>query len=147
MISIFFALAITSHGGDARELGLAGSAIGASGAATECRISALGYDLPSDLRESSGLAQGRSNPDLFWSHNDAGNSPVLYGVSSEGNLGATVRIQGATLKDWEDIEAGRCGGTNCLFVGDIGDNNGNRSTITVYRVEEPVAGAASAAAT
>src|SRR5687767_5560094 len=146
-LSITFALAGTAQGGDGGELRSALSAISDSGAATECRISALGYDLPSDLRESSGLAQGRSNPDLFWSHNDAGNSPVLYGISSEGNLGATVRIQGATLKDWEDIEAGPCGGGNCLFVGDIGDNNGSRSTITIYRVEEPVPGAASAAAT
>lgn len=143
-------LAMTACGGDDRKLGISGRMFrdsGSADAAAECRVSGPGHDLPGALKESSGLAQGRLNPGLFWSHNDAGNAPVIYGVSSEGSLGATVRIQGATLEDWEDIEAGRCGGTNCLFVGDIGDNSANRGTITIYRVEEPVAGAASAAAT
>jgi len=139
-VAIIVMLALTSRAGDARDLAIT---IGAA----ECRVSGPGYNLPRDLQESSGLAQGRSNPDLFWSHNDAGNSPVLYGISAEGNLGATVRVQGATHNDWEDIEAGQCGGMNCLFVGDIGDNTGNRGTITIYRVEEPAAGAASAVAT
>ena len=149
-IPLMLGFAVTACGGEERKLGISSRMFSESAsayAAAECRVSGPGYDLPKDLKESSGLAQGRRNPSLFWSHNDAGNSPVLYGVSSEGSLGATVRIQGATLKDWEDIEAGPCGGTNCLFVGDIGDNNGNRSTITIYRVEEPVAGATSATAT
>jgi len=143
-------LAVTACGGDESKLAISSRMLrdsGSAGAAAECRVTGPGHDLPRNLKESSGLAQGRSNPGLFWSHNDAGNSPVLYGVSSEGSLGATVRVQGATLEDWEDIEAGPCGGTNCLFVGDIGDNSGNRGTITIYRVEEPAAGAASAAAT
>lgn len=143
-------LALTACGGDESRLELSNRMFrdsGAVSAAAECRVSGPGYDLPGNLKESSGLAQGRGNPDVLWSHNDAGNSPVLYGVSSRGNPGATVRIQGATLNDWEDIAAGPCGGTNCLFVGDIGDNSGNRGTITIYRVEEPAAGAVSAVAT
>jgi hypothetical protein len=150
VLPLTICLAVTACGDDERKGGIANRMFRDSGSvfsAGECRVNGPAYDLPGTLKESSGLAQGRSNPDLFWSHNDAGNSPVLYGISSEGALGATVRLQGATLKDWEDIEAGPCGGTNCLFVGDIGDNNGDRSTITIYQVEEPVAGAASAAAT
>ena len=149
-LPVLLGLAVTACGGDERKLGVSSRMFrdsGSADAAAECRVSGSGHDLPRDLKESSGLARGRRNPDLFWSHNDAGNSPVLYGVSSEGSLGATVRIQNATLEDWEDIEAGPCGGTNCLFVGDIGDNSGNRGAITIYRIEEPAAGAASAAAT
>src|SRR5688572_16825999 len=149
-IPLMLGFAATACGGEERKLGISSRMFSESAsayAAAECRVSGPAVDLPRDLKESSGLAQGRRNPGLFWSHNDAGNSPVLYGVSSDGSLGATVRVQGATLEDWEDIEAGACGGTNCLFVGDIGDNSGNRGTITIYRVEEPAAGAASAAAT
>jgi hypothetical protein len=35
--------------------------------------------------------------------------------------------------------AGRCGRGSCLYVGDIGDNDAARQTITVYRVGEPAA--------
>jgi hypothetical protein len=150
LIPAIFGFAAAACGNEERKLGLSSQMLRDSGSyevAAECRVSGPAVDLPKDLKESSGLAQGRRNPGLFWSHNDAGNSPVLYGVSAEGNLGATVRIQGATLNDWEDIEAGPCGGTNCLFVGDIGDNSGNRGSITIYRIEEPAAGAASAVAT
>jgi hypothetical protein len=149
-LPVILAVAVTACGGDERKLGISSRMFrdsGSADAAAECRVTGTGHDLPGDLKESSGLAQGRRNPGLFWSHNDAGNSPVLYGVSSEGSLGATVRIQGATLQDWEDIEAGPCGGANCLFVGDIGDNDGKRGTITIYRIEEPAAGTASATAT
>jgi hypothetical protein len=150
LIPLVLSLALTACGDDERKRGLSSQVLrdsGSDNSAAECRVSGPGVDLPKDLKESSGLAQGRRNPGLFWSHNDAGNSPILYGVSAEGNLGATVRIQGATLNDWEDIEAGPCGGTNCLFVADIGDNSGNRGTITIYRVEEPAAGAVAAVAT
>lgn len=150
VIPAMLGFAVTACGDEERKLGISSRMFGESESGhltSECRVSGPGYDLPKDLRESSGLAQGRRNPGLFWSHNDAGNSAVLYGVSPEGNLEATVRLQGATLNDWEDIEAGPCGGNSCLFVGDIGDNNGNRRTITIYRVEEPAPGATSAVAT
>src|SRR5688500_16891805 len=80
-------LAVTACGGDESTLALSSRMLRDSGpaeAAAECRVTVPGHDLPRDLKESSGLAQGRSNPGLFWSHNDAGNAPVLYGVSSEG---------------------------------------------------------------
>jgi len=149
-VTIIFAALVAGCGGDDRKLGASDRMFQDSGtgaAAADCQISGQGHDLPNDLKESSGLAQGRRNPGLFWSHNDAGNDPVLYGVSSDGSLGATVRIQGARHDDWEDIEAGPCGGSSCLFIGDIGDNSEKRGTITIYRVEEPAPGDASATAT
>ena len=100
--------------------------------------------LPSVARESSGFARSLRDPALFWTHNDAGNSPVLYGVTNRGSLAATVKVEGAGMVDWEDIDSAPCRNGNCLFVGDIGDNDAKRSTITVYELSEPAPGASSA---
>ena len=102
-----------------------------------CRPDGSAVPLPSQVKESSGLTQGRRDPSVFWTHNDAGNSPVLYAVSAGGDLRAQVEVTGANLEDWEDIESGTCDLVDCLFVADIGDNDAKRETITVYRVPEP----------
>ena len=116
----------------------------AAAGAPACRVVDAGRPLPAEARESSGLARSRRDPSIFWTHNDAGNEPVLFAVNAGGALAGTVRVEGATLEDWEDIAAGPCGSGHCLYVGDIGDNDAARSSITVYRIEEPApeAGAA-----
>lgn len=101
--------------------------------------------LPTQIRESSGLAQSRRDPGVFWTHNDAGNAPIVFAVSGDGAMRSQARITGARLEDWEDIESGTCGGANCLYIADIGDNDATRSMITVYQVEEPAIGAAASA--
>jgi len=49
------------------------------------------------------------------------------------------RVTGALANDWEDIASGPgpTPGTNYLYIGDIGDNSGNRYPIVVYRIPEP----------
>lgn len=106
-----------------------------------CRVAEAGQSLPDDVRESSGLAQSRRDPELFWTHNDAGNDPDLFALSTTGEVVQRVRVSGAELTDWEDLAAGPCGTGNCLYVGDIGDNDGEREHVTVYRVPEPERGA------
>ncbi len=113
-----------------------GAAVSAAGAAA-CRVADAGRPLPKDAMESRGLARSRRDPALFWTHNDAGNQPDLFAVDSRGTLAGRVRVEGAALEDWEDLAAGPCAGGDCLFVGDIGDNDAARGSITVYRVEEP----------
>ncbi len=108
--------------------------------AAVCQAAGSSHDLPSALKESSGLAQSRVDPNRFWTHNDAGNAPIIYAVSSQGSLSAQVRVNGVSSEDWEDIAAGPCGGANCLFIADIGDNSAKRSSINVYQVSEPTAG-------
>ena len=115
-------------------------------AADICEVVATGLVLPDEVRETSGLARSVRDPDLFWTHNDAGNDPVLYGIAAEGRLVQTVRVAGAELVDWEDLEMGPCDGGHCLYVGDIGDNDAERTSITVYRLAEPLAGAATSTA-
>ena len=111
----------------------------------ECRVAQPPRDLPAEVRESSGLARGRA-ANLFWTHNDAGNEPVLYAVDTAGRLAGKVRVEGAKLVDWEDIGSGPCASGHCLYIGDIGDNGAKRESITVYVVPEPAASATSAKA-
>ena len=119
---------------------------GATGDAADCRVMRSSRDLPADVRESSGLARGRT-PGIFWTHNDAGNAPVLYAVDTAGRLKGQVRVAGATHVDWEDIGSGPCESGHCLYVGDIGDNEAARRSITVYTIPEPAANAKTAKAT
>ena len=88
------------------------------------------------LVESSGLAVGRRNPGVLWSHNDSGNAAVLFAFNTRGALQGQVRVPVAT-RDWEDVSAARCGSKDCLYIADIGDNRRVRQQVTIYRVPEP----------
>lgn len=105
-----------------------------------CRIVQANLQLPAEVGESSGLARSARDPRLFWTHNDAGNEPVLFAVDAAGRLVQRVSVTGAELDDWEDLEAAPCGDAHCLYVGDIGDNDAERDRITVYRIPEPEPG-------
>lgn len=113
---------------------------GANPPAPVCRIEDAGRPLPAEVRESSGLAQSRRDPRLFWTHNDAGNDPELFAVDTDGRLLARVSVAGVDAIDWEDVESGPCDGEDCLYVGDIGDNDAERESITIYRIPEPDVG-------
>jgi len=106
--------------------------------ASRCEVVRAAAPLPEQVRETSGLARGAAG---FWTHNDAGNEPVLYRIDDAGALAQVVAIGGATLTDWEDIEAAPCDDGTCLFIGDIGDNDGERAHVTIFRVAEPAPGA------
>ena len=92
-----------------------------------------------DLPEGSGVAASRRTPGVFWAHNDSGD-PVLFALDSQGAVKGRVRVSGAQVDDWEDIAVGACPQGTCLYVGDIGDNNGRRKHVTIYRVPEPSPG-------
>ena len=111
-----------------------------------CEVVARSSVLPAEVRETSGLARSTRDPGRFWTHNDAGNEPVLFVLDESGALTQTVRVTGATLEDWEDVEAAPCpDGGACLYIGDIGDNDGERAHVTVYRVAEPEPGVSATA--
>ena len=92
-----------------------------------------------ELAEASGIAASRRNPGAFWAVNDS-EQPVIYALDAKGVVTGRVRLTGATVDDWEAIAAGPCRSGTCLYVGDIGDNNGTRKQITIYRVPEPAIG-------
>jgi hypothetical protein len=91
------------------------------------------------INESSGLVASRNNPSLYWTHNDSGDGPNIYALDEQGARRGTWRVRGASARDWEDIAAGPGpqAGFSYLYLGDIGDNEGRRSEIIVYRVKEP----------
>ena len=97
------------------------------------------------LPEASGVAASRSTPGMLWSHNDSG-EPVLVALGTDGQMRGRVRVSGATVGDWEDIEVGPCPQGSCIYIGDIGDNNARRRDVVIYRVSEPDAAAGASAA-
>lgn len=105
--------------------------------AAACEVGGSGVTLPDEVSESSGLARSRRDANLFWTHNDAGNEPEIFAIGPDGQVRARVEVAGADLEDWEDIEAGPCTSGACLYIGDIGDNEGEREEVVIYRVPEP----------
>ena len=101
-----------------------------------CRVAAPAAPLPDAVHEASGLALGRRDAGVLWTHADSG-EPQLLAVSLDGTVRGTVRVAGAAVEDWEDVAAGPCAAGACLYVGDIGDNDASRPRITVYRFPEP----------
>ncbi|MDG1484631.1 MAG: hypothetical protein P8R54_33900 [Myxococcota bacterium] len=90
------------------------------------------------LGEVSGVVESLDNPGVLWVHNDSGDEPQLYALSTEGVLRSTWLLTGAQRGDWEDLALGADeDGSGLLYIGDIGDNAKARSSINIYRVPEP----------
>jgi hypothetical protein len=94
---------------------------------------------PAAIDEISGLAQSRTNPDIFWVHNDSGDTARVFAVNRQGVLVGTYSLDGAEAVDWEDMAIAPVPGTNefYLYLADCGDNNSSRRSIRIYRVHEP----------
>lgn len=105
-----------------------------------CRVAASPVPLPPEVHESSGLAVSSRDPGILWTANDSGGEPVLYALDPAGALLGAVRVAGAENRDWEALAAGPCPAGECLYVGDIGDNDADRRDVEVYRVPEPAPG-------
>lgn len=88
--------------------------------------------------ELSGLVLSRSQKGVLWTHNDSGDRARLLAVAPDGRALADVALTGAQNADWEDIALGGTPeGGDALYVGDIGDNEAERSSVAVYRIDEP----------
>ncbi|MDQ3588012.1 MAG: hypothetical protein M3375_06665, partial [Actinomycetota bacterium] len=91
-----------------------------------------------DATELSGLVASRRQTGVLWAHNDSGDSARLFALTTEGRLRGEVVVAGAQNVDWEDIALGPGpSGQDALFVADIGDNENERPSVSVYRVAEP----------
>jgi len=89
------------------------------------------------INESSGLAAGRANKGVFWTHNDSGDRPKLHAFDRKGRDLATVTVTGARARDWEDMASFSLGRRHFLLVGDVGDNGVARKDCCFYVVPEP----------
>lgn len=89
------------------------------------------------LDEISGLAASRRHPDVLWMLDDGGNPERLFAVGTNGTRLATLRVEGVTKTDWEDIAAFELDGRAYLLIADTGDNGGLRRSLQLHVVEEP----------
>lgn len=93
----------------------------------------------SRIKEASGIVASRVNRGVLWVHNDSGNSARVYALNAEGKLLGRYRLKDARSRDWEDIAIGPGPDPrrSYLYIGDIGDNQAEYPSITIYRVPEP----------
>jgi hypothetical protein len=110
----------------------------AGAVAQTCRVVRQGVGLPHEVSESSGAALDPRSTEVFWTHGDSGAEPALYALSSDGQLVGRVFVTGARNRDWEDMAIGPCPGGDCVYVGDIGNNQpGRRNEVVLYRAPLP----------
>jgi hypothetical protein len=85
------------------------------------------------LRECSGIVPCSTDTNLYWMHSD-GRRPVLYAVTRQGKTAAEYVVDAPQLSDWEDIARDERGQ---LYVGDIGNNDSQRTQLAVHQIDEP----------
>lgn len=72
------------------------------------------------------------NNKLF-TFNDSGGQAEIYEInSSNGSIVRTITINNATNVDWEDITQD----ATHIYIGDIGNNNGNRTDLKIYKISK-----------
>jgi hypothetical protein len=84
--------------------------------------------LSSSVRETSGLIRvdGR-----IITQNDSGGEPKLFELDTlTGEVLRTVVVANAENYDWEDLAQDSL----YIYIGDIGNNNGNRKDLKIYRI-------------
>jgi len=95
----------------------------------------------SELEALSGLTASRTQPGIFYAHNDH-NRPVVYALDLQGNLHLRITLSGAQSTDIEDIAVGPCPSGSCVYLADVGDNASQRNEYAVLRFPEPTVPAA-----
>jgi hypothetical protein len=84
--------------------------------------------LSDTVRETSGLAYLGG---MLWMHGDSGFPPRLYAVDTlNGTILRQIHLAGTVNTDWEDLAQS----DTHLFIGDFGNNNGNRSDLRILRI-------------
>jgi len=91
------------------------------------------------INESSGLAASSRNPGFLYTHNDSGDGAFVFAIDRSGHTKARFHLQNAHNVDWEDMAVGpsQHSGHTAIYAGDTGNNNLDRSVMTIYRVDEP----------
>lgn len=87
------------------------------------------WPLPAVLEESSGLYCDQARQ--TFSINDSGNAPVIYQIAPKGNISAEYPLK-VKNKDWEALT----GDDNYFYVGDIGNNNGQRKHLEIHKISK-----------
>lgn len=103
-----------------------------------CKVYQTGLIANPALLEASGMVCSRSEADLLWVVNDAGNPMVLFAVKTDGGDHGRVIVEGALNTDWEDLAIFEREGKSYILIADVGDNHADRETGHTFVVKEPV---------
>lgn len=90
-------------------------------------------NLPFGMKEASAL-EYTANDRLLWVIEDAGNPNTLFALDGKGQLYKTLKVDGATNTDWEDLTSDLEGN---IYIGDFGNNKKDREDFQIYKVERP----------
>ncbi|HEY0246224.1 MAG TPA: hypothetical protein VGC01_11720 [Mucilaginibacter sp.] len=98
------------------------------------------------MNETSGIAASGIFKDIYYVHNDSGDTSRFFSISPDGKLKSTIYYNGdhsekQGVVDCEDIAVGPgpVKGKSYVYVGYIGDNQAIRPSVTIYRIEEKTA--------
>jgi hypothetical protein len=100
------------------------------------------------MDEISGIAASGITPDVYYVHNDSGDTSRFFAMSPDGKLKSTIYYAGDPKAKWHlgvyDCEDSAVGpgpamGKSYVYLGDIGDNDAKRNYLTIYRMEEKAA--------
>ena len=87
-------------------------------------------NLPEDVRETSGILVDENG---IWTHNDSGHTPALFLLHpTQFTLERVLAIKNAPNIDWEELTRNE----THVFIGDFGNNNGNRQDLRILRFEK-----------
>jgi hypothetical protein len=85
-------------------------------------------DLEENMKETSGIIYYGGS---VWTINDSGGEPEIYKIDkTTGIVIQKVIILNGSNRDWEDITQD----DDFIYVGDFGNNDGNRSDLKIYKI-------------
>lgn len=88
-----------------------------------------------NIEENSGMAYSTAKHRMYVIE-DSGNPAEVKVTETTGKLLGVYKLEAKNI-DWEAISYGPCGDKQCIYVGDIGDNEDDRDHVTIYAFEEP----------
>lgn len=96
------------------------------------------------MDEISDISASSIYPNIYYVHNDSGDTSRFFAITPEGHLKSTFYFIGHPkqelfgVRDCEDMAVGPGPKPNdsYVYLGDIGDNNASRKYLTVYRFNE-----------
>jgi len=91
-----------------------------------------------ELIENSGVVMSLRQRGVLFSINDSDNEPTLFAFDTTGENRGVWSVVGSTNVDWEAVTVGPCPGSrDCVYIGDVGDNDRALTSRAIYRVGEP----------
>ncbi|WP_128396993.1 NHL repeat-containing protein [Botryobacter ruber] len=90
-----------------------------------------GQEMHDEINESSGL-EITSDGNL-WTHGDSATGAELSKITPEGKLLAKLELKDLKNDDWEDLAHDNKGN---LYIGDFGNNGGDRQNLRIVKVRE-----------